>query len=199
LRPLYELQIAELFSNLRSSRATEGSVAIPEIAASSRPGVGTPRNDGRSGSKYDQVFTSCNIGHGKSWCGHCPKCAFAYISLFPFMDDYRLKGIFGSDLFEQPEIQQHVLDLVGLGPHKPFDCVGTKEESVVAIALAINKYQKNNKPIPYFLLSLRKKLRFTDKDIKRASDTLMKSWSSENFLPPKYAKLLKERIFQLKT
>jgi hypothetical protein len=162
LRPLYELQIAELFSEQ---------------------------------SKYDMAFSSCNAMKGESWCGRCPKCAFAYISLFPFMDDYRLKGIFGSDLFEQPEIQQHVLDLVGLGPHKPFDCVGTKEESVVAIALAINKYQKSNKPIPYFLLSLRKKLRFTDKDIKHASDTLMKSWSSENFLPSKYAKLLKERIF----
>ena len=166
LRPLYELQIAGLFSEH---------------------------------SKYDTAFSSCNMKRGESWCGHCPKCAFAYLSLFPFMDDDRLKGIFGSDLFEQPKIQQYVLDLAGLGPHKPFDCVGTKEESIVAIALAIKKYQTNKKSIPNFLLSLREKLNFSDKDIKQASDKLMTSWSNENFLPPEYAQLLKERILSLKT
>ena len=165
LRPLFELQIARLFSKY---------------------------------SRFDNLFISCNVNKGESWCGHCPKCAFAYLSLFPFMEDDRLKKIFGSDLFEQPEIQRHILDLTGLGPHKPFDCVGTKEESVVAIALAIKKYQANHNPIPNFLLSLRQKLNFSDEDIKQASDKLMANWSNENFLPPEYARLLKERIFSLK-
>lgn len=166
LRPLYELQIAKLFSEH---------------------------------SKYDTAFSSCNVTRGESWCGHCPKCAFAYISLFPFMDDDRLKGIFGSDLFEQSKIQRHILDLVGLGPYKPFDCVGTKEESVIAIVLSIKKYQANNKPVPNFLLFLKEKLNFSDEDIKQVSDELMASWSNENFLPPEYAQLLKERISSLRT
>lgn len=166
LRPLYELQIAGLFSKH---------------------------------SRYDASFSSCNVARGESWCGRCPKCAFTYMSLFPFVDDDRLKAIFGSDLFERQEIQQHILDLVGLGPHKPFDCVGTLEESVVAIALSIKKYQAGNQPIPSFLLSLKEQLSFNDEDISQTCAQLIASWNQENFLPPEYAQLLKEGVASLVT
>ena len=73
-----------------------------------------------------------------------------------------------------------------------------KELEKALKALAIKKYQANHNPIPNFLLSLRQKLNFSDGDIKQASDKLMANWSNENFLPPEYARLLKERIFSLK-
>ncbi len=178
LRPLYELQIARLFSNLTSSRATAGSVAIS----------GTPRND-VSGGKYDSVFTSCNVGRGKFWCGRCPKCAFSYLSLFPFMSDVRLKKIFGGDLFENPEIQKHILDLVGLGKYKPFDCVGTKDESILAAALAVKKSHKPQK----FLLTLEKRLNLTDGvKFRKLHQQIMENWSNQNFLPIEYALKLKQ-------
>lgn len=165
LRPLYELQIASTFSQL---------------------------------TKYDSTFVSCNVGRGKFWCGRCPKCAFSYLSLFPFMDASRLKRIFGRDLFEVPEIQKHILDLVGLGQYKPFDCVGTKQESILAVALAIkkiNRQQETGNRQQGFLLSLQQKLNLGDKElVKKLEKKIMKNWSDQNFLPPKYSGLLKRLI-----
>jgi len=166
LRPLYELQIAQLFSQY---------------------------------SKYDQAFISCNVNRGESWCGTCPKCAFVYLSLFPFLDDERRKRIFGKDFFSIPKIQDRILSLVGLGEHKPFDCVGTEEESILAVALALKKYQSEDKLAPPFLLSLKSKLNLSDKRTEELlRKELIKSWNNENFLPPEYARLLKEKLKILK-
>ena len=165
LRPLYELQIAKMFSQLY---------------------------------KYDSVFTSCNIRRGKFWCGHCPKCAFSYLSLFPFMSAARLKKIFGGDLFKNPEIQKHILDLVGLGKHKPFDCVGTQDESILATALAIKKIKKQktkNKKQQEFLMSLEQKLNLDDQQLaKKLEKKIMENWSDQNFLPPEYSKILNRSL-----
>jgi hypothetical protein len=199
LRPLYEIQIARLFSNLAISE-----IATPPAVSGKQR---SPRNDGRSGSKYDAVFTSCNVGRGKFWCGRCPKCAFSYLSLFPFMSDARLKSIFGRDLFEAPEIQRHILDLVGLGEHKPFDCVGTKDESILAVALAIEKNKKQKTKNPglaeakpragkkqqEFLMSLETSLRnFISGDkFRQLHQRIMDNWNDQNFLPPEYSQALK--------
>jgi len=142
-------------------------------------------------TKYDSAFTSCNVGRGKFWCGQCPKCAFSYLSLFPFMDSDRLNRIFGRDLFEVPEIQNHILDLVGLGGYKPFDCVGTKDESVLAAALAIKKTKNQQE----FLISLEQKLNLNDQEsVKKLEGRIMENWSDQNFLPSEYSTILNRRL-----
>ena len=97
--------------------------------------------------KYFRVFSSCNRNVRISkerpktlWCGECPKCAFAFLMLAPFLGKKQLQDIFKKDLFADPALVHLYGDLLGFGDLKPFDCVGTFEESRAALYLAAKKY-----------------------------------------------------------
>src|SRR6201999_331541 len=88
----------------------------------------------------DAVVTSCNAAFKLSdpserWCGNCPKCRFIFLALAPFMPRARLVHIFGADLLADPAQAPGYLALLGIEAHKPFECVGEVEESVVALGL----------------------------------------------------------------
>jgi UDP-N-acetyl-alpha-D-muramoyl-L-alanyl-L-glutamate epimerase len=107
LRSLSELQIAQLFTHYTA---------------------------------YDDVVTSCNKAfklHDPTarWCGDCPKCRFVFLAMAPFMDRSRLVHIFGQDLFADPAQVPGYLELLGIDAHKPFECVGEVEESLVALTM----------------------------------------------------------------
>jgi hypothetical protein len=89
---------------------------------------------------YDEVVTSCNAAFKLSdasarWCGHCPKCRFVFLAMAPFTGRDRLLHIFGADLFEDETQLPGYRELMGLTAHKPFECVGEIEESLVALRL----------------------------------------------------------------
>jgi len=111
-RPFYELRVVKLFTQL--------------------------------GEKYFHAFSSCNRNFthhhdGKSkWCGECPKCAFGFLMLAAFLPKETVVGIFKKDLFEDQALVPLYRDLLGFGTLKPFDCVGTFEESLVALRMAAN-------------------------------------------------------------
>ncbi|MCU7723341.1 hypothetical protein ODJ79_06430 [Actinoplanes sp. KI2] len=89
---------------------------------------------------YDDVVTSCNKAfklHDPTarWCGDCPKCRFVYLAMAPAMDRARLNHIFGHDLFADPAQVPGFLELLGIDAHKPFECVGEVEESLVALSM----------------------------------------------------------------
>jgi len=72
LRPFYEIKIAQMFARIASHTQEVG------------PGL-----DARG---YFDVFTSCNSNFRQSgeksftrWCGRCPKCAFMFAALAPFV------------------------------------------------------------------------------------------------------------------
>ena len=109
--------------------------------------------------KYHFSFRSCNIGQKEnSWCGACPKCAFSYLILSPFFPVEKMERIFGEDFFLKSEIAPFIRQLVRKEEPKPFECVGTREESILALALAIEKYQREKKLVPPLLSSLKKEL-----------------------------------------
>lgn len=102
LRPWYELKIAERYAEL------------PE---------------------YHFVASSCNRNfkiHGEKpstrWCGECPKCAFVFTMLAPFMDKARLEEVFGKNLFAEESLLPLFEELMGEKDFKPFECVGTPDE-----------------------------------------------------------------------
>ena len=101
--------------------------------------------------QYHKVFKSCNVG-SKSvpwvWCGKCAKCLFVYIILSPFLYKDELVNIFGSDLYEDKELLNTFIELVGYSNKKPFECVGTFEEARYAVSMLINKLGDN---LPYLL------------------------------------------------
>lgn len=110
LRPFYELRIVKMFTEV--------------------------------GKKYFQTFSSCNRNFththdGTSrWCGECPKCAFAFLMLSAFLPKDEVIAIFKKDLFEDRVLLSLFTDILGYGTMKPFDCVGTFDESRVAFSMA---------------------------------------------------------------
>ncbi len=147
-------------------------------------------------SEYHPSFRSCNVGQKENtWCGACAKCAFVYASLFPFLSFERMKEIFGEDYYFKPEIVPFVRELVGLEGDKPFECVGTREESVLAIALALRKYRDAGRRIPPLLFSLERELGLDDtKTIRLLEEKIQKGWNDQHFLPEEYVRLLKEEL-----
>ncbi len=107
LRPINELQIAKLFSQLEDYHPIFKSC---NLGSKSKPW---------------------------KWCCNCPKCLFPFIILGPFLYKEKLISIFGEDLFEKENLLQTLIELCGYAENKPFECVGTYEEVRYAISKTI--------------------------------------------------------------
>jgi len=100
--------------------------------------------------KYFFVFSSCNRNFiikekaNKKWCGECPKCAFVFIMLAAYLSKKEVVKIFGKDLFNDESLISLYIDLIGKGKMKPFDCVGTFEESQQAFKIIKDKGEYDN-------------------------------------------------------
>ena len=96
---------------------------------------------------YHDVFRSCNVGSKQDiWCGHCAKCLFAYIILSPFIEPTRLNQIFGKTMLDDLTLQHEFRQLLGEEDTKPFECVGTVSEVRQALAMAIDRWYKAERP-----------------------------------------------------
>lgn len=114
LRQMYELRIAKIFAGLK---------------------------------KYHKTFSSCNRSYRvhkeraeSLWCGECAKCAFTFLMLTPFLPKRELIAIFGKNMLDDRALIPMYRDLLGFGELKPFDCVGTFEESRAAFWIARKTY-----------------------------------------------------------
>lgn len=105
--------------------------------------------------QYFSSFSSCNrnfrMQHAGSshlnWCGECPKCAFAYVMLAAFLSKDTLVQIFGKDLFEDLTLLDLYRELLGTKDSKPFDCVGTPDEVIVAFELIKERGEFSRSPV----------------------------------------------------
>jgi|SRR3989344_985227 len=101
-------------------------------------------------NKYFKYFSSCNTNFAilkksdRRWCGRCPKCAFVFASLAPFISKKDLLGIFGQNLFEKKALLPLFEELLGIKNFKPFECVGTPEETRLAFYKASQKDEFTN-------------------------------------------------------
>ena len=73
---------------------------------------------------------SCNIV--KPWCRRCPKCAYVWINLVAMFGEGRLRPIFHENLLDVEELQESWGELLGLGEHNAFECVGEVDETRLA-------------------------------------------------------------------
>lgn len=90
---------------------------------------------------YHDLFRSCNTAfrldekrRNSHWCCACPKCRFVFLALAPFLPKARLEGVFGANLLADTEQTEGYAALVGKATHKPFECVGTVQESALLLA-----------------------------------------------------------------
>jgi UDP-N-acetylmuramoylalanine--D-glutamate ligase len=149
LRPFYEIRIAELFSNYK---------------------------------KYFPYFSSCNKnfklvkndqkGASKGlWCGQCPKCVFVFTLLSAFLTKKELLGIFKKNLYQDENLLSLFKDILGIGKMKPFDCVGTFEESKTAFISGAQKFKDD-----FIVKNLLPKIKIE----KEAAEKLLKAQSAQN-------------------
>lgn len=97
--------------------------------------------------KYFDIFRSCNVGSKEDvWCGHCPKCLFAYIILSPFIPPQRLNAIFGKCMLDDPGMQLSFDQLIGRAETKPFECVGTISEVHSALSITLSRWYPHQRP-----------------------------------------------------
>ncbi|BBZ28288.1 hypothetical protein MMAD_25830 [Mycolicibacterium madagascariense] len=94
----------------------------------------------RSSPQYFRDFISCNRPfaidagrRGATWCGHCPKCLFVYGLMAPRLGRAEVSAIFGHDLYAETDNRPGFEDIVGLGVHKPFECVGEYYEAAQSL------------------------------------------------------------------
>jgi hypothetical protein len=95
-------------------------------------------------AQYFDVTTSCNTNWrivkdrpNERWCGVCPKCAFVFAMLAAFVPKQTLIEMFGGkNLFEDEKLLPLYRQLLDIEGFKPFECVGTPEETAVALILA---------------------------------------------------------------
>ncbi|MCF7906154.1 endonuclease domain-containing protein [Candidatus Gracilibacteria bacterium] len=126
LRPLSELKIAEIFVH-------------------------------KCWKKYSRLFASCNTNYQlrplvtatassrKQWCGNCPKCAFVFSILAPFVPREELVALFGKNLFEDKNLESTFYELLGMTESKPFECVGEIEEVRYALEQARKNFPESAK------------------------------------------------------
>ncbi|MEE4210494.1 MAG: hypothetical protein V2I43_14675 [Parvularcula sp.] len=98
----------------------------------------------RSFAKIEEAhprFTSCNRNFRlagdahKRWCGACPKCAFTSLVLSPFLSRAEHERAFGRVMFGSDALAPFYRELCGLTEQKPWECVGTIDESQAALFL----------------------------------------------------------------
>jgi len=162
LRPLYEIQIARIFSQY---------------------------------PQYFSVFSSCNLSQktGQRWCNSCPKCLFVYAILYPFLSKKQLFKIFSEELFEKKELLPIMKELIGERKFKPFECVGTKKESLVAFFLSWEKANEMGEK-PYLLKYFQRKILSKYPNLKRESRKILSSWNKQHNLPKEFEKSLKKMV-----
>ncbi|MEQ1849796.1 MAG: hypothetical protein ABL890_04360 [Candidatus Peribacteraceae bacterium] len=132
LRPLSELKIVEMFSKYpQYFPLTTSCNANWKIAPSLSKTEMWPAN--RSSAER-------SVG----WCGHCPKCAFVFACMAAFNDKKTLEKTFGSNLFDRDDLLDLFRELLGIKNFKPFECVGTPEETKAAFLLAMKRGELKN-------------------------------------------------------
>jgi len=142
--------------------------------------------------KYYPVFKSCNAGSKTDiWCGHCPKCLFAWIILSPFIPLDELFHIFGRNLYEDAGMIPYLKELTGMDEVKPFECVGTVDEVNAALQLFIQLHATEKWPllIDYYSNTSN----FSQYADVNAKD-LLHHLNEEHFLEERFLDILKKAI-----
>lgn len=105
--------------------------------------------------KYFQVFSSCNNNFHidedkrlswKIWCLDCPKCAFVFSILRPYLSSDEINTIFWEDLFYKKNLEKTFLELLWINWIKPFECVWEVEEVVYSFYKSLNFYDEKTLP-----------------------------------------------------
>jgi len=169
LRPLYEIQIAKIFSKFKQY--------LPLFLSCNEA------KKTYSGKKKPTF----------KWCGNCPKCLFTFALFYPFLKEKELIKIFRKNLLQKKELLPLMLQLMGEKKFKPLECVGTKKESLVAFYLSWEKAKRVGKT-PYLLKYFGKTIFPKYPNLKQVSKNIMNSWDKNHNLSRNLSNILKSAL-----
>ncbi len=145
---------------------------------------------------FHSVFRSCNRGQQQNkWCGECPKCLFVFSILYPFIDEQKLTSeIFTENLFTKPIMKQTAQELMGLDATKPFECVGTHEETQTAFLLSVKKWRQHHpeEPLPVVLEFVNQEILKQVPDLEKTASWLLCFWNKDHNLDEKLATIVQQ-------
>jgi UDP-N-acetyl-alpha-D-muramoyl-L-alanyl-L-glutamate epimerase len=134
--------------------------------------------------EYFSAFLSCNRGHKTGhWCGECAKCLFVYTMLSPFLSRDQLTSIWGSDLFAKEGLQSILDELTGVTEVKSFDCVGTRDEMLVALSLTIKNMNQRSESLPVLLQYAQEKILKNSNELQAKTEELLLRFEEHHFIP----------------
>ncbi|MFZ2150635.1 MAG: hypothetical protein WAZ12_04720 [Candidatus Absconditicoccaceae bacterium] len=144
--------------------------------------------------KYFDVFSSCNnnfkiIEQNKTTkdrrCCKCPKCAFVYSIFRPFITDEQVNIIFGKELYDAVDLDNLFRELLGVSGIKPFECVGTNEEVVLAMYMYYKKLKKDSMEIPIILKTFEKEIltNMIESEFIDLENKLFNLYTDEDLIP----------------
>lgn len=168
LRPLYEIQIAKIFSKFK---------------------------------KYFSKFSSCNINFIQKnldlekiqWCCKCPKCTFIFLIIYPFAGHTDTLKIFKENLLKKESLIPTLEELVGERHHKPLECVGTVEESILALHLCVEESRRISGSESWpFIKFYNRRIKSKYNNFEELKKKFLENWDPNHNLPKEISKILRE-------
>ena len=115
-------------------------------------------------AKHPQYFdctTSCNKNwkiagerQKERWCGTCPKCTFVFALMAAHMKRDSVLKMFEKNIFDDASTIPLYKQLLGVEGFKPFECVGTPEETKEAFTMISERGEFDDSPVLQMYRSL---------------------------------------------
>jgi hypothetical protein len=138
------------------------------------------------------LFKSCNRNQKlDSWCGQCPKCLSVYTMLYPFVDRGTVISVFGRDPFEDANNIKIIQELAGVKGHKPFECVGTRRETIVGLHLGLKRAQEAHNGLPAVWSYVEREVLPHYNNFQELDKEILMSWGGAHCLPPDFEAILR--------
>ncbi len=104
--------------------------------------------------QYFHCVTSCNKNwkvagkmQEERWCGTCPKCTFVFALMAAHLKKDAVLRIFEKNIFEDASTIPLFKQLLGTEGFKPFECVGTPEETQQAFGMIRDRGEFDETPV----------------------------------------------------
>lgn len=144
---------------------------------------------------YFPIFRSCNRGmQANAWCGECSKCLFVYTVLYPFVGREEAAAIFGKDMFSWEGAADGLRALLGMDSAKPFECVGTREETLAAIWLSVERMKQQGVSLPPALAEMEQSVLAERRDLHDAAERILAAWTDEHHVPVDLVPLVRAKV-----
>ena len=89
-----------------------------------------------------------------------------------------------------------MLKLIDERKFKPFECVGTKKESLITLFLNWKKDEKRKMEMPFLLKYFERNILPRYPNLEKETKNIMSSWNDQNNLPPHLLSIVLRAIKQ---